>query len=141
VTRIVLAIVVVFAVASCASPAQLYKMNAWLATHTTVQHVDVFGRSCGQLVNNTIIQLDPGCEQIPWYYWHEVGHAVDVQVFGRMRGPNNTVGNEQTAQCVAEVVLGYSPGYAPEDVANGYWDCPDYDVDHTRAVMEAAGIW
>jgi hypothetical protein len=141
VTRAAISIaLLIMLVAACASPASLNKMNAWIATHVTIQHVDVAGRSCGQLLDGNIIQLDPSCGDVPWYFWHEVGHALDEQVWNYVRGDQKP-GVEQTAQCVAEVVLGYSPNYSPADRADGYWDCPPDQVERTRQDMIAAGVW
>lgn len=127
-------------VAACAHPDNYSRINSWISTHTTVEHVEVAGRSCGQLLDGHIIQLDPSCGDVPWYYWHEVGHALDAQIFNHPWGDID-VNNEKLAQCVAEVVLGYSPRYSPDDVAKGYWDCPDPYLSQVRNLMIVAGVW
>lgn len=73
-----------------------------------------------------------------WVHFHELGHAVDIALAFPQGG--NLVGFERGAQCVAEVVLGWSLQPPNGDTA-GYWDCPDGQVDRTRILMEAIGAF
>lgn len=119
-------------------------MNSWISTHVTVIHLpDIPGISCGGYSASAhTIYLDDSCHgDTVWYYWHEIGHAVDHMVLLFPRGPVEP-GVEQTAQCVAEAVLGRGgPDYSAEQIAKGYWNCPDADVIATKNAMIAAGIW
>jgi len=153
---LVLFLMVVVTLTACAPPQQLHGVeafDAWQRANVQLVNVDLPPGACDRWENGAgILLVDVPCmversygdpTHMDFQLRHGQGHAVDFRLLGFARGVSGCTALtcksfEESAQCVGEVA---SARTVAQDPAQGYWDCPDAEVERFRGLMVAAGVW